>query len=709
MVYKHGLFDNRILDFSDRLTIVFGKNSSGKSLLARGLVDAVWGKFSSRKMLGEEVWKTLNLDILFSLSENGFYRISTIGDIDYKINYIHGNDEHVIYSESLSNGVEQKGSNNFISAAESRTLQQFLAKVDYPAFIHSSFIPSSPDIPRDAYADYAVLKRIIMDDSTGFYNHHINLRKFLKESSEHPGGGPLEILKYDDRKRELGKKILLIDISGSRHEKLNREKNNIQEEIDELNGSLSSLKSQRDILNKIIGNLTKVEELKNEFENIQEEIKHEQQKIKSITDMKNEIDTLFPQFSHIDINDNTNLDKLQEVFNDIRNLNEQIDDIYFKKNRKEKKFIKTAIATIAGAISSALFILIKNEFMFQRDIYLWAGILSAALAAVGGHLLYVLLSSRARNLKQLKEEKKRFKEKIKKLMEESRVEFEDYKLTEIYELLLQYFEDYINYAERKKDIDRIQSSLKEDEYMIRIQKKLDTLKREEEQIKNEIHSSIDTLNIVDDIENETTKIEDLIQNIDMEMAIIREKIETKERILHKIDEEFIQTSSNSDQMNALIEEKNAVERIMKKWRINQNSLRFIKQILSRAVEQNEEKQLGKLIDAALDKFNHLTGNQYITKIDEGVLREMITGNKFSEELPPPLIHALMISVKISLSEFIMDGNAGIPLLIDEPFQFMDDERCSRFRDLVSYISNKRQVIIFTHHSDKRNWGNFIEL
>ena len=88
---------------------------------------------------------------------------------------------------------------------------------------------------------------------------------------------------------------------------------------------------------------------------------------------------------------------------------------------------------------------------------------------------------------------------------------------------------------------------------------------------------------------------------------------------------------------------------------------------------------------------------------------MIAENRITEDLTPPVIHALLISLKFTLSDFIINGETSIPLLIDEPFQFMDDERCNRFRDLVSYISNKRQVIIFTHHSDKRNWGNFIEL
>ena len=97
--------------------------------------------------------------------------------------------------------------------------------------------------------------------------------------------------------------------------------------------------------------------------------------------------------------------------------------------------------------------------------------------------LYLFVASRDKEIVRLEEEKQGFKERIKALMEKSRVELEDYKLTEIYELLLQYFEDYVNYTERKKDLARIKSSLKEEDYMVRIQNKLDALKKEEEIIR----------------------------------------------------------------------------------------------------------------------------------------------------------------------------------------------------------------------------------
>jgi len=710
-VHRHGLFDNRSIEFSDRLNIVYGKNGSGKSLLARCLVDAVWGKFSAQKLLGEDAWNGLFLDVFFSLSDGGLYRICSTRDTSYRLTYARDNEEKTLFSESPLEGNGAANARDSIGDDfEGRIFLEFIRRVDGSAFINSSFVPSSVDMKADSLIDYAVLKKIILDDSTGFYNYYINLDRTFPAGSPADGAVPPEVLRYEDKRRELDKKIQIIDISGSRNEKLRKERTTLQKEIDELTTSFDSLSSQKEILYKIIENLKKVDDLKNEFESIKSEIQDEQLKIKSISDMKTELDTMFPHFSDIDINDSSNLELLQEVFNDIRNLNEQIDNFYFRRELRKKWLKKAAI--IAGACGAAVILLIlaKGGFQPAKYLYLWlgAGAFTCAVEAFVGASALLLLR-RDRDLDRLEQEKKQYKERIRVLMEKSRVELEDYKLTEIYELLLQYFEDYVNYTERKKDLARIKSSLKEEEYMVRIQKKLDALKKEELIIKEEIHTSIDTLNIVDDIENETSKIEELIRNIDMEVSIIGEKIETKERILKQIDTEFVQKSGNSDAVNAIIEEKKSVDRVLKKWKANRTSMLFIMENLARSIERSEEKRIGKLLDGTIEKFNHLTGNQYITRIDDAIVRQMVIGNRVSEDLPPPVIHALQMSLKISLSDFIIGGGAPIPLLIDEPFQFMDDERCNRFRDLVSYISKNRQVIIFTHHSDKKNWGNYIEL
>ena len=302
IVYKHGLFDNRVLDFSDRLTIVYGKNGSGKSLLARSMVDAVWGKFTGRTLLGDDVWNSLYMDLLFSISDNGWYRICNTSDSSYRVLFVQNNREKLLYSETTMDATGGAVRNDIGASAEGRMFLEFIDRVDSNTFMHSSFIPSSTDLGGDSIIDYTALKRILLNDRSNFYSTLMALNMVFRGDLA-LGVLPPEVVRYEDKKRDFEKKIQIVDISDSRHDKLTREKNSIQREVDELNNSLVSLNSQKEILARIIENLNKVEELKGEFDAIKDEIQDEQQKIKSISDMKTELDTLFPQFSDIDITD----------------------------------------------------------------------------------------------------------------------------------------------------------------------------------------------------------------------------------------------------------------------------------------------------------------------------------------------------------------------------------------------------------------------
>jgi len=177
-----------------------------------------------------------------------------------------------------------------------------------------------------------------------------------------------------------------------------------------------------------------------------------------------------------------------------------------------------------SGLSAALFILIKTaslgKYLFPLPDHRFCD------PRHRRHRALPVSGEARQGLQRLENEKKRFKERIKILMEKSRVELEDYKLTEIYELLLQYFEDYINYTERKKDLARIKSSLKEETTWCGSEKAGCPQERRGDD-KNEINTSIDTLNIVDDIENETSKIEELIQNIDGKSALLKKKLKPR--------------------------------------------------------------------------------------------------------------------------------------------------------------------------------------
>ncbi len=700
IAHRRGLFENRVMEFGRGLNVVYGGNGSGKSLLVRAMIDAVWGVPSGQPLLGDEAWDSLFIDIGFFLERGGRYRSFNIGDGSFRVEHERDGVVTPVF--------DARGGHGAGESVPGDDYRAFMEAMDRNALVHSSFIPSAADVGAVPLMDYGAVRGLLMEDASGMFRTHLNLRGTFSDGEPRDEETPGEVLRFQEKMRDLEKKIQIMDISGARHDKLRRERETIRREMDDLNCSIASLKSQKDILVKIIENLNRVEGLKKEFDAITDEIQSEQRKIESMAEMKTEIDTLYPQFSDIDIEDGTTLDRLQEVFNGIRNHNQKIDDYHLRRDSRIRRATRAAVAAGACGVAGVTAVMARNAFDPSRDVILWGGIALVLLLAAASLVIYRALVKRDRELAILEEEKGRYKARITALMEKSRLELEDYKLTEIYELLLQYFEDYVNYTERKKDLDRIRSSLKEEEYMVRIQNKLDALKREEAIITREIHTSIDTLDIVDDIENETSRIGELMRNIDTEVAILKEKVETKDRILDRIEGEIQRASGAEGSVGGIMEEMDGIERILRKWKVNRKSLEFIDGVLDEAVRRTEERQTARLVEGALERFGHLTGDRYRERIGHDEVRAVLCGGATPAECTPPLAHALVLSLKLALSDFI-DGEDAAPLLIDEPFQFMDDERCGRLRDLVARAALKRQVIIFTHQGDKRSWGDFIEL
>jgi uncharacterized protein YhaN len=142
---------------------------------------------------------------------------------------------------------------------------------------------------------------------------------------------------------------------------------------------------------------------------------------------------------------------------------------------------------------------------------------------------------------------------------------------------------------------------------------------------------------------------------------------------------------------------------------NDMSLNFIMEVMEEAVLHNEEKQLSRLVNLSYERFNFLTENKEIGNVDKELIKRIIVENNKPAEFNAQTIHLLYLSVKLALTDFLNDNKLSLPFIIDDPFLFMDDDRINRFRELITYISRHRQVIIFTHRRDKKDWGNFIEI
>jgi uncharacterized protein YhaN len=132
-------------------------------------------------------------------------------------------------------------------------------------------------------------------------------------------------------------------------------------------------------------------------------------------------------------------------------------------------------------------------------------------------------------------------------------------------------------------------------------------------------------------------------------------------------------------------------------------------LLREAIAGREEKQIMKLAKTTGQNFHFLTENQYSDSINDDIIKRAIKGDSLVNEFNPSILHILLLSIKFAITNTFDDLEINLPLIIDEPFQQMDDQRINRFKKLLDDNSLKRQVIIFTRSTKYKDWGSYIEL
>ena len=260
-----------------------------------------------------------------------------------------------------------------------------------------------------------------------------------------------------------------------------------------------------------------------------------------------------------------------------------------------------------------------------------------------------------------------------------------------------------------KDLNELNATIKDKTYFNDIKAILQKLNKEEKAVKGEMHKSIKSLEITYEISFSFENIDKLIKNINKTIEEQEDEVQIKEKILLKVNEEIASNPDNSGEVLILEEQCEEISMTLDKLHSKEKSICFITSTLDEAINNREEKQLNKLVNKSLETLNFLTGNQFITKINEETVKKIITNQETSFENNPMITHLLMLSIKIALTNFLNDIELTLPLIIDDQFLFMDDERGERLKDLVMNISDKRQVILFTHQSDKKDWGNYLEI
>ena len=662
------------MDFHD-CTVVGGRNGSGKSLLARSLVDGLWRVNDGNDILNDG-WQGLTFDLTVSL-----------------------NREHCINSSGRRSRIN--GGEDELPA----DLSCFFKRIPRQIYVDTSFLPSPMDYTGESREFTTILQEILLRDKTEFHSISAHLQK---GSSAEAGETNLDksISELERALYDCDKQVQLMEIRTSRSDKLKREKNSLIDDAARMRESIAQYKKEQELMNEILKDRERASFLEKRIEEIRVEIAEEQERQKKVSEMREEIEKVFPQFK--DRSGSPDLEVLQNIFLEARDLNDRMDQWKTFVDKRKTTIWKWIAGVNISLVTAVVTILLKNGLALQRDVFL-CGSLALLDVILSGILFYYL---RRKPLSKKEEEFNREKQEIENrlnpLLEETKIHLEGYRLSELYEFFLQYFEDYVAYSEKRRELGELEASLREGKYVRQIRNEMQTLGDEENIIRERITAGLATLCFTGEA-GEMEDVQDLVRLRQGEIDILHEEIEKKEKILSGIE---IDLASARDDGGNLDEKRrehlHLKQKLERKKRIRE-ALKVSSEALQRAVAIRLESRIETFTDVVTRIYRETAPESEMAEANRSTIIEFISGGGFQPGMNPSRAYSLILAIKLALTDFLIDADMLVPLIMDDPFHTMDDERVRGFRDIVRDISGKRQIILFTHRKDLADWGHYIEL
>jgi DNA repair exonuclease SbcCD ATPase subunit len=724
IVSKPGLFNTIKLKFDSGLNLVYGRNESGKTMIAKAIMDTLWGEFSGYFSLNGNAWDSLYFEVLFKNS-TGRYRFIKNKKELFTVNFANtGEAAFSRESEILkrnSGKIQNDDEAWYVKLYEStndRETTRLFNKVDIHTFMDISYLPEPINISSNGKSGSNIIQKFLVNDNSNFYTLYENISDAFRNDS--PAGSLSnsifnEILKKESEIKKINKKLQIFDIQSTKSDRVNKEKARLQKEIKNLNEELGKVRSDKTKLLNVQNNLKRMSDIDAVINEKNSEKQTEHAKTESILKLEDYIKNRYPQFHNFEDKNIKNLKIIQETYREVRDVHEEIENFYLIRTEKKNKFknIILIINISSICVLSALLGISNNalpfQFLNEYKIHYIIGLLTLSISSSLVFLLYFILTSRSNDLKRIMKKKSEVEKKLEDILQKNNITLNEYKLEAIYEYLVKYFEEYGEYSISQTELQNIKESLKADEYTKAVDEEICKLENEQNIIKQEIDNDLKSLNERVLVEINTDKINKLIQGKNYKIKDIKESIAHNKNIMSQIEKEISSTESHTAELKGYNDEKANIQESLSRLNNYKISISYIMNILKEAIGSRENKQIIQLAKVTGSNFHFLTDNQYTGSVNEEIIIKTIKGEMPFVKFNPSIIHLLLLSIKLAVTDNFDDLEINLPLIIDEPFQQMDDQRIERFKKLLDDISLKRQVIVFTRSDNYKDWGSYIEL
>lgn len=651
-INSFGNLEDKELNFTDGLNIVYGKNEAGKSTLLKFITNMFYG--TSRNKKGREY------------SDYEKYKPWGKDDFSGKIKYeLDNGNEYEVYRDFAKKNPKIFNSNLEDIAKDysidKSTGSQFFyeqTKVDETTFL-STIASMQQEIKLEKNSQNELVQKMANIAGTGEDNvsYKKALDKLNKKQLEEIGtnrsqGKPINIV----QNRIIELKTKRDDLLQYQDQKFNFEEN--KENID---GLIKNDEIKIDFLKnlKIIKNQERIE---------QEKIKYNQSvlndKIEEVNKIKEEKNSIIGNSSF------QNEDELAEFIDtNEKRLNELIaknsENVVTPKAKKSNNSIFIILLVISIVLNVVLFVVAQSYFKFLG--------IPVILAVILFYLFYKLKNKQNAQIDANKAE-------MNKRVEENKI------LT-----ALNKNKELLNIINSKNaQINIIEKSIQDEKSKIEQAKENIEIfcENEKSNLKQRFNEVLDSAEMDKFLS---------VENIDYELEKYLSKLNDRKLEVHRID---LSKQNIMPQLDSLVKVEENLEKAEEEYAelIKKNEVIAItRQALENAYEKMKSSVTPKFTNSLSENISSISNGKYkkVSINDEnGLMVELPSGEYVpADKLSLGTIDQLYLSLRLSMCEEVTEEN--MPLILDEAFAFYDDERLENIiRFLIdNYV--EKQIIILT--------------
>ncbi len=500
----------------------------------------------------------------------------------------------------------------------------------------------------------------------------------------------------------LDREKQLLELKKMKKEKLLKEIQISERSLHKLEKRKESILKYKSGLNDILSKIDERNRISSKINNLKKDLIELHDIKEKITSVENNLKEKFSHFADKGDEQIPDLEQIQESFNSFRDTNEQLDKFALNKKFYSGWALRLIFSMIIFSIIALLFLIFTSSASFILGA---ASASAAVIAGITGLIYYYKI--RRLYPGELLEKKKEMEASLIDLLKKNNFSFDNCRTGELYEILFQYFEDFINYRDISYELTDLKKKISNSSTLAEKEKKLEQLDNEVEDINFSINEIIDNLELSIHPRPEIENTAKTIHEIDDLFEENETEINHKKSLITKFEEEIEQYDKTENSLLSLDVKMEDVLNKINGCRENLDHAEFLNSVFNEAAGVWSTGRLEELSAKTLEKFSKLTGNSFIKEDIADTINSIIITSENIKSDHKGLKKYLAFSIKAALSEMLISRDLP-PLFIIDPFT-ADNEFADNMKKLLPELFPERQVVVIIPGSEPDIEGNLINL